>query len=214
MGLHAFDPTRVRAFGRQAEHPRLLDVVVETPPAEEPVTLAELKEWLRVDGTDQDSLITSLIVSARQWAEGYTSRSFVDRALDVTWARFPVVGADLYLPGPPATALTALTWIDSAGTAQAFDTTDTTLEALYGLLRVDPDAVENWPQDAFSVRALYTGGFGADAAAVPEPIKTAIKVAVTQNFLFRGDQIAGTQFSTAQLKSSMSLLNHFRMFRT
>ena len=196
-----------------AQHPRLLDIEVTTPPAEEPITVAELKEWLRVDGTDQDTVITSLLTSAREWAEGYTHRRFVDTELDVTWATFPKIGADLYLPGPPVSVLSSLNWIDSAGVTQPFDIADVTVEPLYGLARVNPDAVEDWPQDAFSVNAKYTAGFGA-AADVPEDIKTAIKVAVTQNFLFRGDQIAGSQFSTAQLKSSMSLLNHHRMYRT
>ena len=207
-----FTATTARPRIKTAEHPRLLDVTL-VQPATEPVTLSEMKEWLRVDGTDQDVVITDLIRSAREWAEGYASRSFIDRAVDVTWATFPTIGADLYLPGPPAKALTALTYVDSSGAPQVYDIADTTLEELYGLLRVNPDAVEDWPQDAFSVNAKYTAGFG-DAAAVPEQIKTAIKVAATQNFLVRGDQIAGSQFSTAQLKSSMSLLNHHRMFRT
>ena len=211
MGLHAFDPTH---FGRAGggEHPRLLDFTIVTPAATDPVTLAELKEWLRVDGTDQDDLITSLISSATEWAENYTHRAFVERDLDVDFAHFPHVGQDLYLPSPPLRVLTAVTYVDSAGVAQVYDVADLDIFPSTGLVRVKPTAVEDWPQGVFGVECLYTAGFGPTAAETPEEVKTAIKVAVTQNFLFRGDQIAGSQFSTAQLKSSMSLLNHHRVF--
>ena len=48
-----------------------------TPPAEEPVSLAEARLHLRVDFTDDDALITSLIAAARQAAETLTGRQFV-----------------------------------------------------------------------------------------------------------------------------------------
>ena len=211
MGLHAFDPGRFAVRGGAGAHPRLLDVEVTTPPAEDPVTLAETREWLRVDGTDQDTMIATLITAATEWAEGYTRRAFVDRDLDITFSNFPLVGVDLYLPFPPATALTALTYVDGDGVAKVFDIADTTLEALTGLLRVNGDAVEDWPQSVFSVNALYTGGFG-DAAAVPEEVKTAIKIAVAQMFEIRVDQTFGAQASKPQTKASMTLLQHFRVW--
>ena len=117
----------------------------------------------------------------------------------------------MYLPFPSATALTALTYVDGDGVAKVFDIADTTLEATTGLLRVNGDAVEDWPQSVFSVNALYTGGFG-DAAAVPEEVKTAIKIAVAQMFEIRVDQTFGAQASKPQTNASMTLLQHFRVW--
>ena len=50
-----------------------------TPPPVEPVTLAELKEYLRVDpgDTSQDNVILDLAMAARAWAESHTRRCFV-----------------------------------------------------------------------------------------------------------------------------------------
>lgn len=56
-----------------------LDLV--TAPSIEPVTLTEAKDFLRVTGTDDDDLITSLIVAARTNAESYTRRAFITQ----TW---------------------------------------------------------------------------------------------------------------------------------
>jgi hypothetical protein len=42
----------------------------------EPVTLEEAKLHLRIDNTDDDTLITALITTARRWAEDYCDRTF------------------------------------------------------------------------------------------------------------------------------------------
>jgi hypothetical protein len=49
-----------------------------TPPSEEPLTLAETKEYLRVTGSDEDTLITNLIKAARIFVEKYTKMTLID----------------------------------------------------------------------------------------------------------------------------------------
>ena len=44
----------------------------------EPITLAEAKSHLRVTFEDDDSYITALITAARQYAENYQNRVYVD----------------------------------------------------------------------------------------------------------------------------------------
>ena len=45
----------------------------------EPVTLDEAKSFLRVDSTGEDTYITALIQSAREWAEKFTNRDWVEK---------------------------------------------------------------------------------------------------------------------------------------
>lgn len=56
---------------------RYRSLVKATEPSVYPVTLAEAKAHLRIDTTDDDSLITSLLASATRWAEDYCDRTFV-----------------------------------------------------------------------------------------------------------------------------------------
>jgi hypothetical protein len=56
---------------------RYRSLVRDTQPVVEPVSLADAKAHLRVDGETEDGLIQSLISTARAWAEDYTDRTFV-----------------------------------------------------------------------------------------------------------------------------------------
>jgi len=62
---------------------------VVTGPSVEPLTLAEAKTHLRVAITDDDALITSLIVAARMDAEFITRRAFISQQWKTVADRFP-----------------------------------------------------------------------------------------------------------------------------
>jgi hypothetical protein len=113
-------------------------------PASEPVSLADAKQFLRLDSgfTDDDSLITSLIQAARRWAEVYTRRRFIYQTVRLEMDFFPgyidgrvVGGASHYaavfasganavlaglryaiqLPYPPVHRIAAFTYTDQNG---------------------------------------------------------------------------------------------------
>jgi hypothetical protein len=55
---------------------RYRSLVRTTEPASNPVTLAEAKLHLRIDSSDDDSLIGNLLTTATRWAEDYCDRTF------------------------------------------------------------------------------------------------------------------------------------------
>lgn len=71
----------------------------------EPITLQEAKDWMRVDGDADDSLITSLITQSRELAEEYLNISIAQTTLvlDAT-AR-----VELLLPYGPVQTITSVT---------------------------------------------------------------------------------------------------------
>lgn len=53
------------------------------PPAAEPVTVEELKEYLHVDCDSEDALLSQLISAARKTAEEYQHKAYMAQTLEV-----------------------------------------------------------------------------------------------------------------------------------
>lgn len=66
-----------------------------TPPTVEPVSLAEMKLYLRVDNAAEDAEITEMITDAREWVEERTNRRLVEQTvkwvLDLDWHRQGII---------------------------------------------------------------------------------------------------------------------------
>ncbi len=63
-----------------------------TPPAVEPIALADAKQHLRVISTDQDAIISRLIVAARRWCEAKLKQSLVTQTWKLYLDSFPSAG--------------------------------------------------------------------------------------------------------------------------
>lgn len=64
-----------------------LEIEVVTEPTIQPVTLAELKLFCKIDHDDEDDLLASLIKAARREAERYANQSFTSQRLRAQWER-------------------------------------------------------------------------------------------------------------------------------
>lgn len=95
-------------------------VVVLTPtsPEQEPVSLALLKQQVRVDSDAEDELLTLLVQAAREQVEAYTGRYFAAQTLELTYE----LGEDYALPpGATATGVTGFfTNLDALAEATAY----------------------------------------------------------------------------------------------
>lgn len=149
-------------------------------PATEPLTLAEAKLHLRVDAdlTDDDTLISALIVSARQQAEHRTGRALVTQQWRLGLACFP--DDSLELPKPKLQSVQSVTYLDGDGVRQTLAGTeyDVITDELVG--RLLPAYGKAWPacrQHPGSVQVSYTCGYGA-ASDVPQSIKAWMLLAI------------------------------------
>lgn len=149
---------------------------VTTPPAEEPITLAEAKLHLRVDHDDDDTLISSLITAARQYVELSTRRALVTQTHQYVLEEFPC-DHDIDLARPPIQSVSSIQYVDTNGDTQTFSTNN------WRFIPGEPGEIELkygrvWPVTqprGDAVTITYITGYG-DASDVPELAKAAIKL--------------------------------------
>lgn len=155
-----------------------------TPPAAEPVTIDDVRAYLRITDDSENALLQSLIKTARETVEARAGlalltqswRLHIDRwprSNRLALYRYPVISVDAvtaYLPDGTPVIFEATGWnLQLAGRPQR----------LY--LQARPDMV--------SLKGLeidLTAGFGDNASAVPDVLKQAILVLVAHLYEFRG----------------------------
>ena len=152
---------------------------VITPPTQEPITLSEAKEALRIEDTSEDARIHGLIKAAREMAEDFLDLHIMTQTLDLTFS------------GWPATIIELDVWpIQSIDSVKYDDTSSPVTEQT---LVVDTDyyadtttiggrviAATAWPSTANqpnTVRIRMTAGYTSQDE-VPEHIKDGIKAYV------------------------------------
>jgi uncharacterized phiE125 gp8 family phage protein len=170
-----------------------------TGPAVEPLTVAEAKLHLRVDTTEDDTYIGTLITAAREWVENYLDRTLITTQLILRAAEFPT--EELDLPRPPMIASGTATAV--VVTYTLADTTTATLStALYRVDRtstpgnVAPIINGTWPsdviEDANAVAVTYWAGYGPTSASVPAKIRHACLMLIGHWYDRRSAVLTGT----------------------
>lgn len=168
---------------------------LQTPPAEEPLTLPEAKSHLRVDFADEDTGITGLIASARKRFEDETGRQLITAQYRMRFDRLPTGEGIILLPKAPLQSVETLSYIDVDGNSQALtENTDFVVETDREPGRIRLAYNKTWPSCRRQPNAAtidFTAGYGA-AAAVDELIKDALRLMIGQNYEFREELISGT----------------------
>lgn len=155
---------------------RLLLRVVS--PAEEPVTLDEVKDFIKLDGSGEDAQLSRLIAAARERAEHWMRRSIITQRWRISLDYG--VADSVWLPMGPVRQIISVSLIDTENTSQALSSD------AYWLNAARTMAVFLSPLTAHRVEIEYETGFGA-AADVPADIKTGLLGDITFMYENRGD---------------------------
>ena len=174
------------------------------------VTLAEAKAHLRVDSSDEDTLITAMITSATETAEQITGRAIMPQTWELTLDAFPDA---LELTRVPAVSVTSIKYFDVTGVQQILASNAYALDNAddFGFAYIVPAYDTEWPvtrDQINAVAAQYVAGY-ANAAAVPEPIKAWIKLVVGAMYENRESEASK---QSASLKFVDGLLDRYRVF--
>lgn len=175
--------------------------VVVTPPATEPVSLAQLKSHLRVDHDSDDALIVIYGQTARMAAERYMNRALIETGFLATWqpqSNRPYWGRigmwhwrkPLELPRSPLMSIDTVTIHDVEGNATTVPPAAYLLEGATDPARLKLDYTTGLidPVAALlDIQIGYTAGYGSTAAPVPVTIINAILITTAFLYEHRGD---------------------------
>lgn len=174
-------------------------LVCLTPPTEEPLTLAEAKAHLRVDSTDDDAYISSLIIVARQYAETYTARAISLATYLFSLDEFP--DGQIVLPNPPVQSIESITYIDADGVEQSLGEGSYDVDFNHEPCRIAPAFNTSWPGTRAvpaAVKITFTAGYpgvgsgSAEESTIPASIKQACLLMIGHLYENR-EQVADRQ---------------------
>lgn len=144
-----------------------------TAPTEEPTTLGETKEHLRVDLDDDDMLISAYIKAAREYAEVYTRTALVTQTWELVLDAFPASDR-MVIPLPPLASVTSIKYTSSAEVEATFSSASyrVVITPWPGLILLKTGY--SWPsttlKEAEGVVVRFVAGYGT-AISVPQSIK-------------------------------------------
>jgi len=188
-----------------------MSAVLLTPPAIEPVSLADARLFLRVDHDDDDDVIAALIAAARVHVEAQTRRALIEQTWRLVRDVWPAAGRLPILP-VPLREITAIRVFDADGAPHLLDVDDFDLDAasapaVLSFVRGAPMAPGRL---AAGIEVDITAGYGEAADDVPEPLRQAIRMLVAHWYENRG-VIAASGEVASMPASVSSLIAPFRV---
>lgn len=181
-------------------------------PASSPVLpLVAARAHVRVDHDADDDVLIECVATATEWVEMYLDRALITQTLVWSFGRFiphtrgqsslwqrdlempgqGLLGGRAYeLPRAPAQAVTDITIVSYNGTSRSL-----AMDAAVVDLSLDPAQVtlgQGWPgaisgQFAGHIAITFRAGYGDRPAAVPAPIRMAIRWLTAFLYENRGD---------------------------
>lgn len=190
-----------------------MSLLLTAGPAAEPVSLAEAKAHVRIDGAAEDGLLASLITTSRLHIEAALGLALITQSWQLQLDAWPKRGG-VVLPLRPVQAIDAVR-------VTAFDGTVVTLEPShyrcdgYGLPPRLLPAASPFPDpgaNALGIEIAFVAGYGAAAADVPAPIRQALLHLVAHWFEHREPVHVGA--TASRIPDMVSeLLEPYRLVR-
>lgn len=183
-----------------------------TGPTVLPLSLAEVKSHLRVDTTDDEEYIQSLISVVAADCEQWLNRCLITQTWVETFLAFPVQYDFLELEKSPLQSVTSVQYVDTDGVTQTFSADDYEID-----LAGTPGSIylgygKSFPstrsvRDAVTV--TYVAGYGDAETDVPVGIRHGMKIMLSHLYENREPVVTGTIVTRIPM-SFESLLGPYR----
>lgn len=188
-------------------------LVLTSGPALEPVSVADAKAHLRIDGTAEDALIASLILTSRLHIEAALGYALIAQSWTLLLDAWPD-GTSVVFPIRPILSIASARVLSATGVPTVMAASDYVLDGT----AITPRLVRtgsNWPlpgKAANGIEIAFTAGFGAAATDVPAPMRHALLLLVAHWYEHRDPIEIGSSLSNIP-KAVSDLLTPYRPVR-
>lgn len=168
-------------------------------PSVEPITLSEAKNYLKVESsyTDDDSLITAIITSVRQYIETYLSTKLITQTIEEKFDYIDVkdyqMRQNFNLGVHPVQSVTSFVYLDSDGNSQTWSSDEYVVDTHRPVARIGIRNGYTWPSIQDEINALtitYVAGYGDAGSDVPGQILQAMRYLIAAYYENRTDHLA------------------------
>ena len=168
------------------------DLVLVDNPATKVVSVTDIKAQLRIDSSDEDTLLGYYIDAATDMAENYCNRHFITHQYKLYFNE-QVQTASLIFPNctlEETGSNKPINWVDENGAAQSSDKAYIDAFSNPSLVYLSSDFLGTTLKDnaANTFYFWFNTGYGTASTDVPEAIKQAIKLIVADMYYFREDR--------------------------
>ena len=180
---------------------------VTTGASIDPLTYAEIRDYLRLDEGVDETLLITLLKMATQYVEKFTGRALINRTItlfidgidevDVALYEGTRVGPDLSirkryieLPTTPVSSVSSISSFGDDDTESPYASTKYYVDTVREPARVYLRDGEAWPTSlrvANGLKIVYVAGYGANRSDIPEAIRLGILNIIAFNYEHRGD---------------------------
>jgi uncharacterized phiE125 gp8 family phage protein len=167
-----------------------MSTILTTPPSVEPLSLTEAKAHLRITHNDDDTYISTLIISARRAVEQRFDICLLQQSWSVFVDEWPNLG-EFKLPFFPVMSIADVKIYGDDDVAATLDPAHYYLDAVSRAARLVLRMGRIFPppgRRANGIEIKVVTGFGAAAASVPNTIKQALLITLADWFANRGDE--------------------------
>lgn len=159
--------------------------ILIAPPESEPLSLAEAKAFLRIDHSDEDGLIASLIAAARARIESETRCAMIAQTWCFIRDSWPDDGR-IALKRGPVLSIEAVRVFNMDGVATPLDSESFVLDRAANTIASPVWALPSPGRPIAGIEIEAVLGFGAGEPDVPDSLRHAVRLLVAHWYEHRG----------------------------
>ncbi len=183
-------------------------------PAIEPLSLVDTKNFLRVDGSDDDILVASLIAAARVYIETTIGKILINENWSYFIDKWPTSGT-LYLPLSPVQSIEEIRLHENGEAYEVFDPTNYVVDLIshqprIKLINLTAPPVTGAGLNQIEVR--FAAGFGDLESDVPEDLRQAMLMLCAHWYEQREPVGFGGSFNEIPTTIT-ALMNNYKSYR-